>query len=343
MSISCNGSCINVYDTQNVLPKQLQLMITLNIPLNVTQRIIFLNKLLNDISIFNDSYTLTLIQMSLNPLSNELRNFTANSSIPPCEECSILGTGACFGNNSTCACIKPYEGYLCRDTATSSVAPVQTSDRNWTIIIAVVSAVAGLLLIVSIVMCVFFIIKQRQTPVPSAKLPQTRPKFTIPRAHIPTNVTSNPEIFSLDNTNDESYVDTSDSLPSSSNTTYNTTYRPNGTRPEADFGIFDELENRIPLSKGQIPRPQMRDMIGTLNSLPGHERFDGPSGAASTFSDSRDLDDIEFVTDMVDDMTKDDDMEDEFVEALNPNLAMPRSALQPEMKSSGWFSFFRNS
>ncbi|CAF4415936.1 unnamed protein product, partial [Rotaria sp. Silwood2] len=343
MSISCNGSCINVYDTQNVLPKQLQLMVTLNIPLNVTQRIIFLNKLLNDISIFNDSYTLTLIQMSLNPLSNELRNFTANSSIPPCEECSILGTGACFGNNSTCACIKPYEGYLCRDTATSSVAPVQTSDRNWTIIIAVVSAVAGLLLIVSIVMCVFFIIKQRQTPVPSAKLPQTRPKFTIPRAHIPTNVTSNPEIFSLDNTNDESYVDTSDSLPSSSNTTYNTTYRPNGTRPEADFGIFDELENRIPLSKGQIPRPQMRDMIGTLNSLPGHERFDGPSGAASTFSDSRDLDDIEFVTDMVDDMTKDDDMEDEFVEALNPNLAMPRSALQPEMKSSGWFSFFRNS
>ncbi|CAF4775597.1 unnamed protein product, partial [Rotaria sp. Silwood1] len=36
-------------------------------------------------------------------------------------------------------------------------------------------------------------------------------------------------------------------------------------------------------------------------------------------------------------MTKDDDMEDEFVEALNPNLAMPRSALRPEMKSSGWF------
>jgi hypothetical protein len=145
------------------------------------------------------------------------------------------------------------------------------------------------------------------------------------------------EGFSLDNTYDEQFVDASDSFPSSANTTYNTTYRTNG-RPEADFGIFDELENRTPLSKSHIPRPQMADMLGTLNSLPAPDLFDEPSGTASTFSDSRDLDEIELVTDMVDDMTKDDDIEDEFVEALNPNLAIPRLALQPEVKSSGWFS-----
>jgi hypothetical protein len=78
----------------------------------------------------------------------------------------------------------------------------------------------------------------------------------------------------------------------------------------------------------------MVSMAGTLSSFPP----DHPSVRTSTFSDSNELDEIEFVTDMLEDMTKDDDMPDDFVEALNPNLIIPRTTIQPEIKSSGWFS-----
>ena len=80
----------------------------------------------------------------------------------------------------------------------------------------------------------------------------------------------------------------------------------------------------------------MVGMSGTLNSF-APDRMDDPSGAASTFSDLNDLGETEFVTDMLDDMTKDDDIDDEFVEALNPNLVMPRISEQSARKSTGWF------
>ncbi|CAF3697466.1 unnamed protein product [Rotaria sordida] len=342
MNITCNGSCITIYDTQSLAPSELQIMVTIDAPMTISQRIEFANKVFDEERIYDDDHTTRLIQMIMDPSSNRLFNITRR--LIPCDECEFSDRGRCFSNNSGCQCYTGFEGDFCRIVSATTVAPTPVlSDRNWTIIIAVISAVAGLLLIISIAMCIFFIIKQRNIPSTKPELPSTRQQFTIPRAHIPTMGTGNRDLnrlddFSLDNTHDEPYVDASDSLPSSTNTTYNTTYRATGNRPEADFGIFDELENRIPLSKGQIPRPQMANMMGTLNSLPAHERFDGPLGEASTFSDSRELDDIELVTDMVDDMTKDDDMEDEFVEALNPNLVMPRLALQPEMKSSGWFS-----
>ena len=91
---------------------------------------------------------------------------------------------------------------------------------------------------------------------------------------------------------------------------------------------------------GHIPRPQMIDMLGTLNSLPSQIRFDEPSGAAPSnpFSDSHDLDDVELVTDMLEDMTRDDETQDDFVEALNPNFILPRLVLPPEERSSKWLT-----
>ena len=254
-----------------------------------------------------------------------------------------MGVGACSANLNGCNCFTGYEGYFCRSISTTTETTLQASSTNWTIIVAVVSAVAGLLLILSIAMCIFFILKKRNQSSTETNPTIKRPQFTIPRAHMPTMGTGSRTLnawdgFSLDNTYDEQFVDASDSFPSSSTTTYNTTYRTDGTRAEADFGIFDELENRIPISRGHIPRPQMANLLGTLNSLPTHELFDEPSRTASPFSDARDVDEIELVTDMLDDMMKDDDMEDEFVEALNPNLSIPRLALQPEEKPSGWFS-----
>lgn len=263
--------------------------------------------------------------------------------MPACQECSYRRRGICNQDNTDCDCFRNYTGYLCRDLNPETPLESRTPESNWTVVVAVVSAVAGLLLIIAIAMCIFYICMKRRQPTATAKAPINRQQFTIPRAHVPTMGTGVQGLrswdgFSLDNTYDEQFVDASDSFPSSSNTSYNTTYRTQGARPEADFGIFDELENRISMPKGHIPRPRMTEMLGTLNSFPSQDQFDEPSGDTSIFSDSRDLDEIELVTDMVADMTKDDDVDDEFVEAMNPNLAIPRLALQPEMKSSGWFS-----
>ncbi len=266
-----------------------------------------------------------------------------STPIAPCRECNYTQTGVCTSDNTACNCFHNYTGYFCRVYSPSSSQVSNIPETNWTIIVAVVSAIAGLLLIISLVMCVFYCITKRRESSEITQPKISRQQFTIPRAHFPTMGAGSRGLnawdgFSLDNTYDEQFVDASDSFPSSSTTTYNTTYRTSEHRPEADFGIFDELENRIPISRGHIPRPQMVDMLGTLNSLPSHEQFDDPSRENSTFSDFHDLDEIELVTDMLEDMTRHDDMEDEFVEALNPNLAIPRLASEPDIQSSGWLS-----
>ena len=342
-----------------VEPPNLQIMVTLNVSLNTTERLKLANAMFERDIRYNSSYTLTSVQINMDPSNpNKCKKsslyymidrfffpavVTLTSAQPSCEECRYLSTGICNDAQTGCTCFQNYTGYLCRESNPTTPLESRTPEANWTVIVAVVSAIAGLLLIISIVMCVFYICTKRRQSSATMKTSISRQQFTIPRAHIPTMGTGTRGLttwdgFSLDNTYDEQFVDASDSFPSSSNTSYNTTYRTNAGRPEADFGIFDELENRIPIPKGHIPRPQMIDMLGTLNSIPAQDQFDDPSGGTSIFSDSRDLDEIELVTDMVADMTKDDDMDDEFVEAMNPNLAIPRLALEPEMKSSGWFS-----
>ncbi|CAF4537768.1 unnamed protein product, partial [Rotaria socialis] len=325
----CDASCISIYNTMNPLV-DLQLFVLANVSLSSLQRIEFVRFIFSQPSLYNTSYSTNSVAMIIDPTTN----ITVLFASPPnlCDVCSATHVGVCNANNDGCTCLSAYQGQYCDTPALQS-----TSDnRSWTIIVAVVSAVAGLLLIISLAMCIFFCKKRHET---SPKVPATiknRPYFTIPRVHLPT-LGSGP-IFTLDNTNDESYTDGADSIQSNSNTTYNATYRTNGgDPPEPNFSIFDALENGINSSKGHIPRPHMIGMLDTLNSFPPQEQFGGLSEAQSTFSDSQDIDDIELVTDMLDDMTKDDDMEDEFVEALNPNLALPRSALQPETKPSGWF------
>lgn len=114
-----------------------------------------------------------------------------------------------------------------------------------------------------------------------------------------------------------------DSYPSSSNSTYNPTYRLDDTTTAADYSIFDHLEKRAPLPRGFVPRTQMVGMNGTLSSFP-RDQLEYPAG---TFLDSNDLDETELVTDMLEDMTKDDDQPDVFLEASNPHLTIPTAML----------------
>ena len=259
-----------------------------------------------------------------------------------CQLCVILDTGSCNPQNADlCRCFGGAIGDFCESNGTLST-PQASSNTFWIVIVAVVSGIAGLLLITSLTLCICYLVRRRRQATDKAGVTVDRQKFELPRAHMPTAATvgqglSDWDGFSLDQTFDDPMNGDSNSLSSVSNTTYNATYHTNASGPQADFGIFEELERQIPMAKGPIPRPQMTDMLGTLNSLPSQEQFEDPSAGESSFSQSRDLSEVELVTDMLDDMTKDDDVDDDFVEALNPNLAIPRSALKPEPRPSSWF------
>ena len=242
-----------------------------------------------------------------------------------------------------CRCYNGNTGDTCEISPTVTLTSPQASTNTfWIVIVAIVSAIAGLLLITSLTLCICYIVRKRRQAAAEPGGPTDQSTFKLPRAHVPTAATvgqgfNDWDGFSLDQTYDDQNNGDADSVSSTSNTTYNATYRTNASGVQADFGIFEELERQIPMAKGPIPRPQMTDMLGTLNSL-SQDPFEEPSAGENSFSQSRDLNEIELVTDMLDDMTKDDDVEDDFVEALNPNLAIPRSALKPEPQPSSWFS-----
>lgn len=135
------------------------------------------------------------------------------------------------------------------------------------------------------------------------RLSTSRPAYVIPRVHLPSAGTvghdiSFPDVFSLPAL-DERYNETSDS---NSTTIYDPSYRTHDVQDEANFGIFDDLERSGPM--GRRRRLQME---------------------MSSFSDADDNNDTELVTEMVDDMTKNDDLSDDFIEAMNFNLVIPRA------------------
>ena len=127
--------------------------------------------------------------------------------------------------------------------------------------------------------------------------------------------------------------DNYDSHQSSSTTTYNPTYFSQQPRQEPNLSIFDDLERRRAMGRQPLPIRQMNNISGTLNSFPPHQ-IDDRFGITNSFSDSYDLNEIELVTDMVEDMTRDDDIDDTFIEALNPNI----ENMQSGINSPGWFS-----
>lgn len=79
-----------------------------------------------------------------------------------CEECVYLSRGICALNGSdVCTCFQGYESDFCRESAVVSILQSSPS-TNWTVPVAVVSAVAGLLLIIALVMIILFCISRRR-------------------------------------------------------------------------------------------------------------------------------------------------------------------------------------
>ena len=78
----------------------------------------------------------------------------------------------------------------------------------------------------------------------------------------------------------------------------------------------------------------MLGMINTLNSFYLNQ-IDSPSEPISRLPVFNDFDDIKTVADFLDDMTRDDDMADEFFEVINPNIVISRSIAEQQTQSSG--------
>ncbi|CAF2923268.1 unnamed protein product [Rotaria sp. Silwood2] len=63
-----------------------------------------------------------------------------------CEECIFLATGVCNLTEDTCICIPGYESKFCHDRADTTKPTTQSSSTtNWTLTVAVISAIAGLM------------------------------------------------------------------------------------------------------------------------------------------------------------------------------------------------------
>ncbi|CAF1151504.1 unnamed protein product [Rotaria sp. Silwood1] len=302
-----NTADVQIKNTSVLKDDTFERYVGLNISLNATQRLQLVNEIYKNIPL-NTSYTLT-VQIIINQKSGKIEKITEVQ--PSCMECQFMERGVCsMTSNDTCRCFSDFEGYLCR----LSKAP---PSRTWIIIVAVISAVAGLLLLISLSMCIFYIIgKRSRSKNKETKQSTGSKKLTIPRVRPPTMGTTSKNTVGLTDSsrakNDEQTNDTSDTNSSDSTTTHNPIYHRN------------ENSQHTSLARGSIPQKQMHGMANTLNSIPRDPKDDS-SGTANLFPDSHDINEIEFTTDLLDDMIKDDDnIEDDFIEAINPNIVIPK-------------------
>jgi hypothetical protein len=158
--------------------------ISINKHLNPLQRLELLNALLNDPISQNRSYTVDL-HMFLDPTRKELSKFDKSLELRPwrfcldtfrdvqakCKLCEYLRTGVCNSlNDSMCLCFTGFTDNLCQTTIDNSSTAVPSVTRapflsiiaaNWTLIVAVASTAAGLLLIIAIALCACYWISRR--------------------------------------------------------------------------------------------------------------------------------------------------------------------------------------
>ncbi|CAF1332854.1 unnamed protein product [Rotaria sordida] len=82
------------------------------------------------------------------------------------------------------------------------------------------------------------------------------------------------------------------------------------------IGIRPVDDAHISLPSGPIQQRKMIGMAYTLNSF-SRDLINNPF-------EINDRDEIEFITDMLDDVIRDDDnMKDDFIETINPNVVIP--------------------
>ncbi|CAF0765818.1 unnamed protein product, partial [Didymodactylos carnosus] len=251
---------------------------------------------------------------------------------PQCVICEYLETGQCNNNNNACNCFLKnnvtYEQPYCENSIDISLK--STGTTNWTVLLGVVSGIAGLLLAISLCMCAYFIYQKRRRP--TTKTVVSRSIWTIPRVKLPTLGSMVPFddigfTYNEGNSDDGSTHDLQ--IEESISSTYRATYDSEQTLKSIDSQFFKDLENITSLRTSR-PRPQISSTIDTLNSIPVNSDM-----STNVLEDFDELSESEFITDLMDDMIK-NDINDDFTEALNPHLAIPR--VNSTTKSDSLFS-----
>ncbi|CAF1669924.1 unnamed protein product, partial [Adineta ricciae] len=126
MSILCDDPCIETFDTENVALPDLQFFITLNATLNSTERAELAKRLFNRNAAYNESYTLTLIQIIVDTATRIPENYTYEgqwTTVAP--ETSTL-----FIIEESTSATRSVSGTIVDDTTSALPTLVETMTEN---------------------------------------------------------------------------------------------------------------------------------------------------------------------------------------------------------------------
>ncbi|CAF3944032.1 unnamed protein product, partial [Rotaria magnacalcarata] len=314
---TCAESCVDVYEIGDRQDSDNQLFIGLKIMLSAVERLQLVNELHEKKVSINSSYSLS-IQMIINDETGSIEKFSAAQ--PLCTVCRLLNSGVCDNTTeAACRCYNGFTGSYCEE----KITPKSSSSAHWPIIVGVISGIAGLLLIICISICIYYKTqKNRHSKNRQIKAKHSRRKFTIFR-ELPTTIgvtdqdsTGGTNLIRIDN--GEEHTDTSDINLSGSSSNSNPIHR----RNDASEKCYESKE-RTSLPSSPIPPTQVLTTADISNSFPS-DATNNPRKRANMHSAYNDLDTdtIEFSTDLLRDMIQYDDMNDEFLEAVNHNIVI---------------------
>ncbi|CAF2139567.1 unnamed protein product [Rotaria magnacalcarata] len=231
-----------------------------------------------------------------------------------CEPETGLSKCRCYQNQNDSS--RPYVGDFCEE---SRIIPINANnDPSWApIIVGILAGLAGLFC--AITCCLWFVAGyRRRRRNPDKDDVQAFRLWHLPRATIPTPVS---------NENNPDYMNSTMSTSSSSRTYSN----PDQTNP-ADSTFFKELDQKMGENlRATIARPNASAMLASLPSdtISLTSSFD-PIDELDSIIDNEDLN-VTF-HDPINDLFEDDDI----LEAINPNVILPRPIV--DSKPSGLFS-----
>ncbi|CAF1385731.1 unnamed protein product, partial [Rotaria magnacalcarata] len=281
-----------------------------------------------------------------------LKNVTVCFLLDLCDLCGgAVKRGVCLPSLgvSKCQCLtntadpsSPYTGDFCF----ASTSPESLSSSNWTpIIVGVLAGLAGVFCAITCCLLALVAWRRRRRHSPKEDDLRIRRIWHLPRAQVPTTVTAENMQAYFNST--ESSINAASSIQDSSvldgdRSTYRTNYEYDGNAT-VNSTFFKQLDQHMGTKlRATITRP---DISAVLSSLPAISKAYSISSLTTIPSISDDpIDELDAIIDDEDlTMTFHDPLDDlfqdnEMLEVINPNLALPHSQMSSE--PSDRFPFF---
>ncbi|CAF3337216.1 unnamed protein product [Rotaria socialis] len=281
-----------------------------------------------------------------------VQNVTACFLLDLCDLCGgAVQRGACLPSLgvSKCQCFantadpsSPYTGDFCL----ASASPESLSSSSWIpVVVGVLAGLAGIFCAITCCLLALAAWRRRRRLSPKEDDLRIRRIWHLPRAQVPTTVTAENIQTYLNSTSLS--INTTSSIQDNSTldndrSTYRTNYEYDGNAT-ANSTFFKQLDQTMGTKlRATITRP---DISAVLSSLPAISKSHSISSSTTIPSISDDpIDELDAIIDDEDlTMTFHDPLDDlfqdnEMLEVINPNLALPRP--QMDSQPSGLFSFF---